>query len=749
MTTTRQNCDVYLIGQRDLDSLGRLNQLPTVKQVLQRFHYHLSEQTKTQSAVRNASHNTVDEVLTIWSNAAVPTILKQHAIEKLEKYHSNWLFVKKNKGRVSECQRQRECEYRKEIECLFDLAHAEALGKMKIQEDKEFLVDQRSKRKMCMSVEDKKFAEKQHRVCQRKFAEEERRRRAASASVASEKVDASTLNISYSEGSSESDSSGDNFEPSQYLHRNTQEPMRTTSASKILTKHVTSALDRNKTSDREAVRLLIPVAAALGCDPASVSLSRSTVRRMRKNARKEHTESVRADFSPNCPLVVHWDGKILPEIDGVGKVDRLPVLVSGEDVNKLLGVPKLPSGTADHIASAVHEMIKEWNLAGKIQAMSFDTTAVNTGHLRGACVQLEKVLGRDLLWLACRHHIMEIMLAKVFTLCFGPSSGPDIPLFKRFKSIWNEIAHNHYQVLDVACGAEQFKETTLSYIRQLNWREMELRDDYKELAELTLVVLGSPSEEIHWRMPGPIHNARWMAKLLYAIKIYLFREHRNAFKLTKKDEQAVQRFVHFGVLLYTRCWMKAALAAEAPGEDLQLWKDLDKYQIFDAEISLAARTVLNHHLWYLSDELVGLAIFSDTVTLEEKGKIVAGFKRKPGDRNVRGNPATLSCNARLGDFASSRTANLFIKLNLSDSFLALPPQDWCHDEGYCRAREQVKALLVVNDTAERAVKLFEEYNSLITKDEEEKQLLLQLVEANRKAIPTETTKQAAIAAMLN
>ena len=55
---------------------------------------------------------------------------------------------------------------------------------------------------------------------------------------------------------------------------------------------------------------------------------------------------------------------------------------------------------------------------------------------------------------------------------------------------------------------------------------------------------------------------------------------------------------------------------------------------------------------------------------------------------------------------------------------------------------------VVNDTAERGVKLFEEYNSLLTNDEEEKQFLLQVVEANRKAVPTEITKKSAIVAML-
>ena len=60
----------------------------------------------------------------------------------------------------------------------------------------------------------------------------------------------------------------------------------------------------------------------------------------------------------------------------------------------------------------------------------------------------------------------------------------------------------------------------------------------------------------------------------------------------------------------------------------------------------------------------------------------------------------------------------------------------------------MRNLRVVNDTAEHGVKLFEEFNKLITNDEEEKQFLLQVVEANRKAVPTQSTKQSVIDAVL-
>jgi len=61
--------------------------------------------------------------------------------------------------------------------------------------------------------------------------------------------------------------------------------------------------------------------------------------------------------------------------------------------------------------------------------MSLDTTAANTGHLNDACVLLEQKNGRKLLWLACRHHIPEVLCGDVFRNVFRPMSGPNVTLF--------------------------------------------------------------------------------------------------------------------------------------------------------------------------------------------------------------------------------------------------------------------------------------------------------------------------------
>lgn len=52
------------------------------------------------------------------------------------------------------------------------------------------------------------------------------------------------------------------------------------------------------------------------------------------------------------------------------------------------------------------------------------------------------------------------------------------------------------------------------------------------------------------------------------------------------------------VLIYTKIWIEAPLAADASVNDLLLWKSLKLYEAIDSEIGIAARSVLERHLWY-------------------------------------------------------------------------------------------------------------------------------------------------------
>ena len=344
---------------------------------------------------------------------------------------------------------------------------------------------------------------------------------------------------------------------------------------------------------------------------------------------------------------------------------------------------------------------------------------------------------------------MELIHSKDFTVCFGPSHSPDIPIFLRFRSVWQVLEKENIVLLNIKPEAREFVPPviqSLKYAHQKNY----CRDDYKELIELTLILLGNKPEEIHWRIPGAVHRARWMGKLLYTMKMYLFREQKDVFSLSKKETVQLERFVHFGAIIYTKVWTEAPFAADAPNGDLQLWSNLEKYQEVDKEISDAAKKVLKNHLWYLSDELVGLSLFSDKISAAEKCLIVAGMTRESSEqRMVRGDSRLLmKDDVHLGDFASTRTVQLLNRLQIDNSFLSEDPEKWSDITEYQQGQQRVHSLHVVNDAAERGVKLFQDFNLLLSKDEQEKQLILQVVENNRRKVPTETTKQAAISALV-
>jgi len=74
-------------------------------------------------------------------------------------------------------------------------------------------------------------------------------------------------------------------------------------------------------------------------------------------------------------------------------------------------------------------------------------------------------------------------------------------------------------------------------------------------------------------------------------------------------------------------------------------------------------------------------------------------------------------------------------LDITTYFLQADPDTWNSRDDYKRAFEITRSLKVVNDTAERGVALIEEYNSLLTNDEEQKQYRLQVIQDHRHLFP--------------
>jgi len=235
--------------------------------------------------------------------------------------------------------------------------------------------------------------------------------------------------------------------------------------------------------------------------------------------------------------------------------------------------------------------------------------------------------------------------------------------------------------------------------------------------------------------PGAIHQARWMAKALYTIKVWMFKDQ---FKLTACEEKAHRDVSLFATLVYTKAWTSCPNTTAAPSNDLILLKSLVKYKAINAGISTAASKALSRQLWYISEELVALAFFDSNTDNATKRKMVDALQHPEPNRPQKRIQVQLNSidSKQLEDFVSVNTMNFFEILELSTTFLTeVEPDQWEQDEDFQNAKQCAESLRVVNDVAERGVKLIQDFNSSFTKNEEQKQYLLQVVSEHRTKFP--------------
>jgi len=379
-------------------------------------------------------------------------------------------------------------------------------------------------------------------------------------------------------------------------------------------------------------------------------------------------------------------------------------------------------------------------LCDRVGGLCFDTTASNTGKKAGACILLEEKLEHNMLYFACRHHIMELIIGAAFekTAGAGGSSGPEIKLFKRFRDQWEFIDKESFQaapVDDFVHGALADVHSQILEFAQRQLQQKQPRDDYREFLELSIILIGEvPPRGVAFMAPGAMHHARWMAKVLYAMKIWLFRQQ---FKLTAREEKGARDLALFAVLVYLKAWITAPSAISAPLNDLQLMNQLLQYSTIHEAISVATSKKLSSHLWYLSQELVGLALFDDRVFATTKRLMVAALQKEDTDRPPKRPEIPLNSfnSCTLDNLVTNNSMNLFRLLNLSTEFLSTDPDMWEEQESYAVAKRRLATLKVVNDTTERGVALIQEYNKTLTKDERDLQFLLQVVADHRQLYP--------------
>ena len=193
--------------------------------------------------------------------------------------------------------------------------------------------------------------------------------------------------------------------------------------------------------------------------------------------------------------------------------------------------------------------------------------------------------------------------------------------------------------------------------------------------------------------------------------------------------------------------MTCTSAPNAPGNDLKLYQNMLRYESLNPSVSQSAIQAFNRHLWYLTAEMVPLALFSTEVPIAERRAVAVSLLNVKPDGSVTSPqnrfgtgfgkpnfPTDITLSTTLADLVGEDSWFLFHTLQLDPAFLELDVEAWPDSEAYQSALTNIGALNVINDCAERGVKLSSDFLEA-AKTETHYQNALQVVELDRRSTP--------------
>ena len=394
-------------------------------------------------------------------------------------------------------------------------------------------------------------------------------------------------------------------------------------------------------------------------------------------------------------------------------------------------------------AEAILKTIKQWELETSVIAFTFDTTGSNSGVDKGACVRVQKKMGRKVLFLACRHHMHELLAKNTWYKMFPKDDSPHCKLFMDLKREWESLdtrAETKIQTINLSADE---REDLIKFYQDIytSGEKVLLRADYKEMVEIALKLLGSelPAEKkFTWKKVGAVHKARFMAWSLCSMKAFAFSSQMDYSEETIKN---LQRFTLFQVTIYIPHFLMSSTGSDAAYNDLSLHKKLQKFRDTDEVIGEEALKTLERHLWYLSDLTVPMALFSDKVDNDIKARLAGRLLTLKNDRKKNtktqklGKPKfpRIGPNTQLHDLLTKESLKFFSVIKVDDNWLEQPVDSWEDNADYTTAKTFVHTVKTTNDLAERAVKMATDYSQILTKDKDTRRRIIQGVEDHRRA----------------
>lgn len=416
------------------------------------------------------------------------------------------------------------------------------------------------------------------------------------------------------------------------------------------------------------------------------------------------------------------------------KQDRLALIWHCNSKDKLLSIDTIQNKSGRSQFEAIQNACQFYEIRREdIVAVTSDNASTNTGNESGTIVHIEEYLDKPLLRLMCRHHIMEIVLKHVYRHLFS-SDTPTNLFYPILLENWSGLKDSNFPfdgVIDeegdmanmLGFNEEQYRlfqrlKDQANIELQYHYQHPFIRDDYKEITNVSLKFLNgarkciTKSNQVQFNTLQNPSNARFMASAIQGINCFLFRNNLN-WDGRIQTYQNLKNFGLFLTLVYVRYWNRANILFEAGLNDLNFIKELEIFSLLDQATAQTAINAISEHLYYLSEELITLSLFSEKLSTIEKNEMAATLLRLDQnypERDLRSNHVKYNENVdrwqnkRIVDFVGDRSLYLFRLFEIPLNFLSMDCNEWPTNHSYLCAKEKIMAALVcVNDNTERVI----------------------------------------------
>ena len=769
---TRGATDHFLIGQsqNNLDSGGKL---PVSRKILQYLKFlqslpgqggrpvksiiscpfstgTVNADCKGQVGCSSRSEKCVVSAVTeYWGKAGIPTLTHQAISDKVFKLLNEWKQIVKDKSKSSVAVISKREAFVKKLDTLFDIAAKNAIEVIQgdrlrsaeaRQSDNDFYLDQKGERIGYMSSLDEVY---KNTVEKKKKREEEEMKR----KEALQKSDSLDREVEVDEGDEREPSDDDSED---FVGPTARRPKKPETVPLLVPRNIVETVALNskrfKLSDVATASNIALIVNESNGNLDDFIVSTSTVRRRGISAVKNNAEEIKNCFKSSLSskdLTLHFDGKSVKEFTGGQHLEqeRIAIIVTSPTLEhpQVLGVPPAESSKGVDQQQVVENVLEEWGLKEHIMALGFDTTASNTGVHAGAVTLIEKYLGRACMWSACQRHIHELHIKHAAEFVFGPTSGPSDKLFKNLRDKWGDVKDDiDYSDLSgfdknkyKGTVIDQEAKMSLDFCLQALSDGAFPREDYKELVQLTIVWLGGKDKvaKFKFQWPGAFHHARFMSKALYILKMDLLRDQLSF--LTPEHKDQVSQLARFVGIYFSKWFLKCAIVPSAPYQTLLYFKQMIDFSEFDIGLAFTVLDSLFRHTWYLTEQWIIVCIVDDECPDVEKEAVAKALCHTPrADRFSPGKPELPADfwpeTGRLPSLDSFVGPNSWLLPHLlgldseSMEWLQLSAQQWPLMSGFRKFSELVKKLTIVNDPAERGVKLIQDFVNT-TQDEDIRQ----------------------------